>query len=328
MNTQKETLDLRKVESIVIDNLEPLLDELGIHDYTEMSGSIFMCCPIHGSDNNKSLSISLDKRCWSCWSRDCHEDYGNSIFDFVRGVQDCSFSDALRLINQVYNLGDGRDVSTEHIERTDLHDIVKIFTKREEKIDIIPAEFPNTTGRSLYFESRGFKRETLKDFGVEDCAEYSSPMYRRAIIPIYDEEDQKVSYIARRTEDFMEPKYLYSKNGFKKSQCLYNYNRAIKEGGRKLYVTEGQGDVWRLCEAGVTNCVGLFGKDISEYQKGLLLTSGFTTLSFLLDNDQAGREAKMKVVRKLNRLFTLAFPPMSRKDIGEMSIEEVKEILK
>lgn len=327
MNTQKETLDLRKVESIVLDDIEVLLNELGLDDYTEMNGSLFMCCPIHGSDNSKSLSISLDKRCWSCWTGGCNEEFGNSIFDFVRGVQDCSFSDALRLINRIYNLGDGQDICTDHIQRTDLHDIIKIFAKREEKVDIIPAEFPTTIGRSPYFESRGFKVETLKTFGVEDCVDYNSPMNRRAIIPIEDEDGKRVSYIARRTEDYMESKYLYS-TGFKKSQFIYNYHRAVKSDSMKLYVTEGQGDVWRMYEAGIFNCVGLFGKDISEYQKGLLLQTGATKLIFVTDNDQPGRESKMKVVRKLNRLFTLEFPSMSRKDIGEMSIEEVKGILK
>ena len=70
-----------------------------------------------------------------------------------------------------------------------------------------------------------------------------------------------------------------------------------------------------MYEAGVENCVGLFGKDISHYQKDKLLKTGVTTLIVLTDNDQAGREAKIKIKRDLSRLFTLKFPKMSKKDI-------------
>ena len=92
-----------------------------------------------------------------------------------------------------------------------------------------------------------------------------------------------------------------------------------------MFLTEGQGDVWKMYEAGVENCVGLFGKDISHYQKDKLLKTGVTTLIVLTDNDQAGREAKIKIKRDLSRLFTLKFPKMSKKDIGDMSIKLIRE---
>jgi 5S rRNA maturation endonuclease (ribonuclease M5) len=71
--------------------------------------------------------------------------------------------------------------------------------------------------------------------------------------------------------------------------------------------------------------VGLFGKDISQEQKTKLICSGVTTLVVLTDNDQAGRESKIKIQRDLNRMFNLKFPKMSRKDIGAMSIQKIQE---
>ena len=79
-----------------------------------------------------------------------------------------------------------------------------------------------------------------------------------------------------------------------------------------------------MFEAGVENSVGLFGKDISHYQRDKLLKAGVTTLVVLTDNDQAGRESKIKIKRQYNRLFTLKFPKMSRKDIGDMSIDMIQ----
>ena len=92
-----------------------------------------------------------------------------------------------------------------------------------------------------------------------------------------------------------------------------------------VFVVEGQGDVWRMYEAGISNCVSLFGKDISQQQKTKLLCSGITTLIILTDNDQAGRESKIKIQRNLNRMFNLKFPKMSRKDIGAMSVQKIQE---
>ena len=151
-------------------------------------------------------------------------------------------------------------------------------------------------------------------------------MKHRAIIPIHCDSGVKIAYIARSTKDYITPKYLFSKN-FRKSDYLYNYHRAIDTATQVscLFLVEGQGDVWRLYEAGVNNCVGLFGKDISQQQKTKLIRSGVTTLVILTDNDQAGRESKVKIQRNLNRIFSLKFPRMSKKDIGAMSVQKIKE---
>ena len=151
-------------------------------------------------------------------------------------------------------------------------------------------------------------------------------MYGRSIIPVHNQYAKQIGFIARSNKDYVKPKYLYS-DGFKKSQYLYNQHRAMNRAIETscLFLTEGQGDVWKMYESGVENCVGLFGKDISHYQKDKLLKSGVTTLIVLTDNDQAGRESKIKIKRELSRLFTLKFPKMPKKDIGDMSVESIRE---
>ena len=73
--------------------------------------------------------------------------------------------------------------------------------------------------------------------------------------------------------------------------------------------------------------MGLFGKDISQQQKELLKTSGATKLIVMTDNDQAGREGRMKIQRELNRYFKLIYPPMPKKDVGEMTIERIQKTI-
>ena len=203
--------------------------------------------------------------------------------------------------------------------------MVKIFNGKDRERTKCEFEKVETLKNSPYFESRGFQRGTLDFFGVKDCSDRFCPMRHRSIIPV-NYEGQQVGYIARSMRDWLQPKYLISE-GLRKTDFLYNYDNAMEDAVNNncLFLVEGQGDVWKLYEAGVKHSVGLFGKDISYTQRKLLIRSGVTNLIVLTDNDQAGRESKIKIRRDFGRLFNLIFPKMHTKDIGDMSVEKIKE---
>lgn len=330
----KKTLDLSKVKEIIFDNIDLLLEDLGL-EYEQVADNIFMRCPIHeGSDNPQGVSISLTKHAWRCWTRGCQEEHNADIFGFIRGVL-CSrgecheFSDILRYVCKLYNVNNAQR-SSDNIKEKSLpdpfKDVVKVFKKKSSGDKKRTGFSPVKTGnQSQYFETRGFQRETLEHFKVADCNDKFSPMRLRAIIPIFFSGSQ-VGFIARATKDWIQPKYLFSE-GLKKTDYLYNYDEAIEIAKQKhcLFLVEGQGDVWRLYEAGVKNVVGLFGKDISSTQKTLLFQSGVTKLVILTDNDQAGRESKIKINREMNRIFNLIFPTTYGKDLGDTSVEKIKD---
>jgi DNA primase len=327
MNTTKQNLDLNKVRDTVIENIDVLLDELNI-DYEIKNNSVFMPCPIHGGDNPNGLSISLDHKKWKCWTHSCQDDFGNDIFGFVRGYrQDPTFSETLGFICRLYDINKSYSKKVEvKVEKTELEEIVRIFKQKPKQMtENNYVRDVETLNNSFYFEKRGFLPDTLSHFGVKDCIDKTSSMWNRAIIPVTFE-NKEVGYIARAVKNFIQPKYLFS-NGFKKTDYLYNYDNAIDVARDKhtLFLVEGQGDVWRMYEAGVVNCVGLFGKDLSDTQKSLLIRSGVTDLVVLTDNDQAGREGRMKIQRELNRMFNLIYPPMLKKDIGDTSIKKIQK---
>ena len=328
MSTTKQKLDLNKVRDSIFKDIFLLLNDLEL-DYQIKNSNIFMPCPIHQGDNDNGVSISLSHKNWRCWTRNCHEDSSTNIFGFIQSVfrergQDSSFSDVLRYVCKLYNIRD-TEPKKEKVEDPyeDFSEFVKIF-KDNSPLSHITTEDVKTCGNSPYFESRGFYTNTLRHFGVEDCLERKSIMKDRSIVPVYYNEE-KVGFIARATKSWQSPKYLFS-DGFKKANYLYNYDKALDRSleTATLFLVEGQGDVWRMYEAGVRNCVGLFGKDISKKQKELLLKSGATKLIVLTDNDQAGRESKIKIQRELFRSFNLKFPKFDGKDIGDMSIESIQ----
>lgn len=335
----KTTLDLNKVRDIIFQDIYKLLDSFDL-EYTQDADNIFMKCPIHeGSDNPQGLSISLDKQVWRCWTRGCHEHYNCNIWGFVKGMLNTdSFSEALRYVCKLYDVngasknGNLDTVSTNSNAGDDFSKLVRKVKKasgRSRETEIVDRPPRPTTERSVssYFISRGFSQEALKFFGVRDMPRDTTGVLRhRSIIPIRDADGMYVGYIGRATRDFVQPKYIFSK-GIRKSDYLYNYDIAIRGLERQdtLFLVEGQGDVWKLWECGVKNAVGLFGKDISSAQKKLLLQSGVTRLVVLTDNDQAGRESKIKIRRELGRLFKLVFPKMHTKDLGGMLNETIEE---
>ena len=164
-------------------------------------------------------------------------------------------------------------------------------------------------------------------FEVGDCVSKKSTMSYRSVIPVHNLDGSKIiAYIGRSTKDFIKPKFLFTK-GFNKTRYLYNYHKAIDVAKEKscLFLTEGQGDVWKLHEAGVQNVVSIFGKSLSFHQKKVIENSGMTKLVVLTDNDQAGRESKMQIQRQMSRMFKIIFPRMSRKDVGDMTADQIKE---
>jgi DNA primase len=317
-----------------------VLEALDI-EVSKINTSYYSCCPVHDeSDNKKAFSVSSKTGKWKCWTRDCSEEYGNDMFGLIRGVlskrsgSNVTFTEVLSWVRK--NLPEFIDLSIK-IEENGNTTIIDPFEDILNKFKEVVPSIAEGKGMGLleynvpseYFSvQRHFSKEVLEAFDVGDYYGNLKVYKNRAIIPIHNDDGSKIiGYIGRGIKDFIEPKF-YIERGFEKSNWLYNFHRAkeIAEKTNCMFLVEGQGDVWRLWEAGVHNVVGLFGKEIYENQIFKLNQLGITTLVILLDHDQPGREAKIKIKRKLDRYFKLIFPEVNtRKDIGEMPPEEIKE---
>ena len=110
----------------------------------------------------------------------------------------------------------------------------------------------------------------------------------RCVIPIRDEKSQLVAY-AGRAVNGEEPKYRFPA-GFRKSQVLFNLDRAMPTGGRNVIVVEGFFDALKVHQAGHPAVVALMGASFSQRQSELLL-SHFASVTLMLDGDEPGRRA-------------------------------------
>ena len=319
--------------------LPDLLDYFDI-EYTEYPNRYAFACPVHGGDNPEGCTIFTDGRSskgnWSCWTANCHEEYKSSLYGFVRGVLSHRKKKKVSIAETTEFCLKILDLSADDIEAPPVNPVaneIKLFEifnrepERQQSHTITREKIRNRIEiPAKYYINRGFKADTLDIFDVGLCAKKKQPMSGRVVVPIYDESYNYVGCIGRSTHPNMTPKWLHSK-GFKKSAYLYGLNIAkdfIEESGI-VFLVEGQGDVWRMHEAGVNNAVGIFGSNLSDDQLVLLEKSGALKVIILTDNDEAGSKAAEQIIKKGGRRFNYWRPSISEKDIGDMSIKQIEE---
>lgn len=325
-------MELKQLKTYLNDNAESVFHKLGMQ--CEVLGdNIYSTCPAHeGSDNPRAFSFSKTKGVWKCWTKECQREHKNDIFGLIVGAlsnkcgQALEFKDALKWINNTFH----KKALNKTEETVDIYseftNLIEVFTRDNLQVLDKEVELPFTTdNKSTYFIDRGFKSETLAHFCVKDSID-TGIMKDRAIIPIYNDlGNTTVGCIGRSTKEYRLPKFLFYPKGLDKRYYLYNYHRAISKAIETscLYIVEGQGDVWRLYEAGVYNAVSLFGKTLSEQQLQKINKLPLTKLILIMDNDQAGKEARIQLHRQLSRSYKLIFPRLSSKDLGDMSVQDI-----
>jgi 5S rRNA maturation endonuclease (ribonuclease M5) len=139
--------------------------------------------------------------------------------------------------------------------------------------------------RHPYLTQRGISQATAQMFGV-GMYHGNGFLAGRCVIPIRDEKRQLVAY-AGRAVNGEEPKYRFPA-GFRKSQMLFNLDRAMLT-GRNVIVVEGFFDALKVHQAGHP-VVALMGASFSQHQSELLL-SHFASITLMLDGDEPGRRA-------------------------------------
>lgn len=353
------------------DNIETLLNTFGI-DYKTNSKMISMSCPIHGGDNPSALNLYPDgdryRGNWKCRTHNCEQEFKSSVIGFVRGIisnqkygwsepgdPSCSFNEALDYVQAFLN----KDLSSIKISKTEKEkknftNIVNYINAKSEKSESritrnqiikainIPAQ---------YYVDRNYSTEILNKYDVGLCDNPIKPMYKKVVVPIYDNDYKYMVGCTGRSifekcakcssyhepnsacpdEDkkWFFPKWKHSAD-FKSQNYLYNFWFAkdhIYETGIAIIV-ESPGNVWRLEENGIHNSVGMFGSSLSDRQKILLDSSGAMTLIVLTDNDDAGKKAAQQITNKCQNTYRIFIPKISKNDVGEMTPEEINNEIK
>lgn len=179
-----------------------------------------------------------------------------------------------------------------------------------------------------YWLNRGVKQETLTLFkgGIAKAGK----MKNRYVFPIFNSKEEIVGFSGRDVTNKSKIKWKHL--GEKSDWCYPAYlNLNLLRETKEIFLVESIGDCLALWDAKINNVIVTFGLEISVSILNLLLKIDPSKIYISFNNDseknEAGNKAAEKAKNKLLRYFDsnqIDIKLPSKKDFGEMSIEEIE----
>ena len=259
-------------------------------------------CKIHGGDNPQGFVWNKQNGLWYCFTGDCG---GGDCIDLIMKIEDLGFKDAVLKAAKIFELNiNGMDIVVEEDRIAKEQKKFLQKNKLKERTEEVKLIIPDI---KKYTEWEDFKRFNVSCIAFF-CAYFvkifpldESMLYNKLVIPV--SENKKVRFLALRSLDESLPKWRFYPKGTKVGNYLYNMDN-IDENFEKIILVEGIFDVWAYHNAGIDNCMAIFGSHLKENQlKKLLQLSCDIVLSF--DNDESGNKCKKECIEKLKNYCTL-----------------------
>lgn len=247
--------------------------------------------PTHTSrQSRQSFSVNLSLQVWSCHSASCIAARGGRIgghvIDLVAIMERCGLREAGLRLQDWFSV---RALYPAPVR------VLAMAPSAAEPNRPLGFALQRIDTRHPYLAQRGISPATARLFGV-GLYHGNGFLAGRCVIPIRDEQSQLVAY-AGRAVNREEPKYRFPA-GFRKSQVLFNLDRAMQTGGNHVIVVEGFFDALKVHQAGFPAVVALMGASFSQRQSELLV-SHFASVTLMLDGDEPGRRAAAVIVQLL-----------------------------
>ncbi|EXU60482.1 DNA primase [Mycoplasma mycoides] len=311
-------------------------------------------CPFH-NDSNPSLTISPEKRIYTCFS--CKA--SGNVINFVKDFEHVDFLTALKTVCDKANIS--LDEFKNYNQPIKDLEAETIFKLNSEANNIFKTKlFSNLGIQALeYLKSRNISIEQIKKFEIGFASDKTNLVQKllnknynsldiekanlgiitnsytkdyfinRIIFPIKDENNQVIGFSGRSFTKDNEPKYLNTKENkiFKKSHLAYNIASALKisKSLKKIIVLEGFMDVISLSKIDINNTIALMGTSLSNYHLNLFKRHNLDVLLFL-DGDDPGVQANIKISHQLlkEKINVLVIDNQTNNDPDELVNNNVK----
>lgn len=344
---KSQFVDFKAVKAAI--TMEQVLGHYGLLDkFKRGKDSLNGPCPIHGGSNPTQFRVSISKNIWNCFSECKH---GGNVLDFIAKMEDVSIHAAALKAIQWFNL-DHEAVSadreqSESGESEETAPAAKPAPKpatrtvqaptQEKSVPNVPLKFrlDKLERNHPYLAERGLSEETIIDFGIGHCSK--GMMEGRIAIPIHNEKGEVMAYAGRFPGEPPEgtPKYKLPP-GFRKSQELFNVDRAFKESPDKpLLIVEGFFDCMKIHDHGYKKVVALMGSSMSFAQEELIRkhTNSKSQVIIMLDENEAGIIGREDMAIRLSkfcfvRVHKFDSPDMEPEHLTDNDLADIVEGLK
>jgi len=340
-------VDFKAVKAAI--TMEQVLEHYGILDkFKRGTDSLNGPCPIHKGSNPTQFRVSISKNIWNCFSECKH---GGNVLDFIEKMENVSIHAAALKAIEWFNLNPtemaaDRGETSEDEEATPAPKTAPKPVTRTATTAPTEKSVPNTPLKfrldklerehPYLTQERGLSLETIIDFGIGFCSK--GMMEGRIAIPIHNANGEVVAYAGRfPVEEPPEgtPKYKLPP-GFRKSQELFNLDRAIKEPDDKpLLIVEGFFDCMKLHEHGYRKVVALMGASMSPTQEELIQqhTNRDSHVIIMLDENEAGIIGREDIACRLSkfcfvRVHQFPRPDMEPEHLTDDELAGIVEVIK
>jgi 5S rRNA maturation endonuclease (ribonuclease M5) len=327
-------LNIKELQQQALNRIENILDRLKIEWAMRSSERINIICPVHKSNDLSSSCIYLSNGNYKCWSKGCDSEIGYNFIHLIKWYlsQDSEESVTWEDVKSF--------VDSEQI--TEVREITKTISHEITYMD--PAKYPSVNIPCKYYIDRGFSPETLTKFHIGLTEQF--PYAGRSIVPIKCPNGKLMGFSGRSIypkcpkckyyhskyqtciSDDYEYAHMFNKwfhsSGMKKTLTLYNIDNI--SGQTKLAIVEGPSCVWRLDMFGIP-AVAVLGRTFGNHQAQLLKSKGVSKIFLLSDQDEPGQLFKRKFIEEWHTVFQIYVTTLPKKDISEMSDEEIKSII-
>jgi DNA primase len=339
-------VDFKAVKAAI--TMEQVLQHYGLLDkFKPGADSLNGPCPIHKGSNPTQFRVSLSKNIWNCFSECKH---GGNVLDFIAEMENVSIHAAALKAIEWFNLdpeamaansGKGEAGETERPGTAPKTAAKPTSTPKPTPAAAPESSAPNTPlkfrldklerSHPYLTEQRSLTPETIVDFGIGFCSK--GMMADRIAIPIHNVKGEVVAYAGRFPGEPAEdtPKYKLPP-GFRKSQELYNLDRAVKQPAEQpLVIVEGFFDAMKLHQHGCYKVVALMGSTLSAAQEELIRqhTSSQSHVIVMLDENEAGQAGREDIACRLSKFCFIRVHQFSQPDMEpeHLTAEEVQQII-
>lgn len=304
-------VDFKAVKAAI--TMEQVLEHYGILDkFKRGTDSLNGPCPIHKGSNPTQFRISISKNIWNCFSECKH---GGNVLDFIAEMEGASIHAAAVKAIGWFKL-DPEAVSADKGEPGEEDKAIPASkplrppTRTVTAAQPVEKDTPNTPlkfrldkldRKHPYLIERGLSEETILDFGIGYCSK--GTMEGRIAIPIHNLKGEVMAYAGRFPGEPPDDTSKYKlPPGFRKTQELFNIDRAIKEPADKpLIIVEGFFGCMKIHQGGYRKVVALMGSTMSVTQEELIKqhTDSQSQVIIMLDEDMAGRAGREDIALRL-----------------------------